>query len=72
MLVLAAAAGVAFACSGQAADRVVIASNGVKAALEELGPHFEHASSNKVSFQYGVAAVPKINQEKPTALRLTA
>src|SRR5438270_831221 len=44
IIALAAAAALALASSAQAADLVVIASNGVKAALEELAPHYEQAS----------------------------
>src|SRR5207302_3554489 len=59
VLALAAAAAVTLACVAHAADLVVIASNGVKGALEELAPHYEHASGNKLSFKWGVAAVLK-------------
>ena len=59
IVAIAAAAAMALACAAQAADLSVIASNGVKAALEELGPHFEHASGNKVAIKWGVAAVLK-------------
>jgi len=59
VLALAAAAAVTLACVAQAADLVVIASNGVKGALEELAPRYEHASGNKLSFKWGVAAVLK-------------
>ena len=59
VLALAAAAAVTLASVAQAADLVVIASNGVKGALEELAPHYEHASGNKLSFKWGVAAVLK-------------
>jgi molybdate transport system substrate-binding protein len=54
ILALAAAA---LASVAQAADIAVIASNGVKAALEELAPQFEQASGNKLSIKWGVAAV---------------
>ena len=59
VLALAAAAAVTLASVAQAADLVVIASNGVKGALEELAPRYEHASGNKLSFKWGVAAVLK-------------
>src|SRR5438067_13795599 len=59
IIALAAAAALALASSAQAAELVVIASNGVKAALEELAPHYEQASGNKVSIKWGVAAVLK-------------
>src|SRR5436853_7817282 len=59
VLALAAAAAVTLACVAHAADLVVIASNGVKGAVEALAPHYEHASGNKVSFEWGVAAVLK-------------
>ena len=59
VLALAAAAAMTLASVSQAADLVVIASNGVKGALEELAPRYEQASGNKVSFKWGVAAVLK-------------
>jgi molybdate transport system substrate-binding protein len=56
ILALAAAAAATIAIGARAADLVVIASNGVKPALEELAPHFEHMTGNKLSFKFGVAA----------------
>src|SRR5438132_728995 len=56
VLALAAAAAVSLASVAHAADLVVIASNGVKGALEELAPRYEHASGNKLSFKWGGAA----------------
>jgi molybdate transport system substrate-binding protein len=46
-----------------AADITVLASNGVKAAFDELAPAFERATSNKVAVKYGLAAVLKRNIE---------
>src|SRR5262245_53577199 len=40
-----------------AADIKVSASNGVRAALEELAPAFERETGNKVALRFGVAAV---------------
>jgi molybdate transport system substrate-binding protein len=57
ILALTAASALALASIAQAADLDVIASNGVRAALEELAPQFEKASGNKVSIKWGVAAV---------------
>ena len=59
VLALAAAAAVTLACVAHAADLVVIASNGVKGALEELAPRYEQVSGNKLSYKWGVAAVLK-------------
>src|SRR5215831_146237 len=53
-LACAAALATAPAC---AADIKVTASNGVRAALEELAPAFERESGNKVVLNFGVAAV---------------
>ena len=50
----------ALAAASAHADNVkVIASNGVKAALDELAPQFERASGHKVTIEYGLAAVLK-------------
>jgi molybdate transport system substrate-binding protein len=59
ILALAAAAAVSLVPGAHAADLVVIASNGVKPALEELAPHFEHMTGNKLTFKWGLAAVLK-------------
>jgi molybdate transport system substrate-binding protein len=59
---LATAAGAAAllsAVSAHAADIKVLASNGVKAALEELAPAFERQTGNKLSITFGLAAVLK-------------
>lgn len=64
------AVAIALSCNAQADDLVVIASNGVKPALEELAPHFEHMSGNKVSFKWGVAAVLKRDIEGGTPFDL--
>ena len=66
----AAAAAMLLAPAAYAADLVVIASNGVKPALEELAPHFEHMTGNKLSFKWGVAAVLKRDIEAGTAFDL--
>ena len=42
-----------------AADIKVLASNGVKAALEELAPAFERETGHKLTISFGVAAVLK-------------
>ena len=57
ILALAAVSALALTSVAQAADLAVIASNGVKAALEELAPQFEKATGNKVAIKWGVAAL---------------
>ena len=47
------------AASTRAAEIKILASNGVKAALEELAPAFERQTGNKVSIIFGLAAVLK-------------
>jgi molybdate transport system substrate-binding protein len=42
-----------------AAEIRVLASNGVKAALEELAPAFERETGHKLAFEFGVANVLK-------------
>jgi molybdate transport system substrate-binding protein len=49
----------AYAGASGAAEIKVLASNGVKAALEELAPQFERATGNKVTIVWGLAAVLK-------------
>ena len=49
----------ATASMAQAADIKVLASNGVKSALEELAPVFERQTGNKLSITFGLAAVLK-------------
>ena len=63
IVMLAAAAAVALACSAQAADLIVAATNAVKPALEDLVPVFERANGHKVSLKFGVAAVVKRDLE---------
>lgn len=43
----------------QAAEIKVLASNGVKSALEELAPAFERETGNKLVIEFGLAAVLK-------------
>jgi molybdate transport system substrate-binding protein len=47
------------AASVHAAEIKVLASNGVKAALEELAPAFERDSGNKLVMSFGLAAALK-------------
>src|SRR5258707_15717457 len=54
-LLLAALIGMT-AASARAAEIKVLASNGVKAALEELAPAFERETGNKLSITFGLAA----------------
>ena len=70
VLALAAAAALSLTCSAQADELVVIASNGVKPALEELAPHYEHMTGNKLTFKWGVAAVLKRDIEAGTPFDL--
>ena len=63
---IAAVTGVA-AMTLHAAEIKVLASNGVKAALEELAPAFERASGNKLSIEFGLAAVLKRQIESGAA-----
>lgn len=59
LIVALMAAATLLSVSAYAADITVLASNGVKAALDELAPAFERATGNKVSVKYGLAAVLK-------------
>ena len=56
---LAAAAALFSLSSVQAAELKVLASHGVKAALEELAPAYERQTGNKLSITFGLAAVLK-------------
>jgi molybdate transport system substrate-binding protein len=60
-LLLFAAGGLAILAvpSVRAADIKVLASNGVKAALEELAPAFERETGNKLVLSFGLAAALK-------------
>jgi molybdate transport system substrate-binding protein len=60
-LLLFAAGGLAILAvpSVHAADIKVLASNGVKAALEELAPAFERETGNKLVLSFGLAAALK-------------
>jgi molybdate transport system substrate-binding protein len=53
-----------------AAEIKVLASNGVKAALEELAPAFEGESGHKLNIQFGVAVPLKRQIEGGTAFDL--
>src|SRR5215831_5465016 len=55
---LGTAAALAVSSAGAAEIRV-LASNGVKATLEELAPAFERQTGNKVVIEFGLAAVLK-------------
>lgn len=48
-----------FGGTAQAAELRVLASNGVKAALEELAPAFERETGHRLAFEFGVANVLK-------------
>ncbi|SRR5579871_1600616 len=47
------------ACAAYSAELAVLASNGVKAALEALGPAFERESGHSLRVRFGLAAVLK-------------
>jgi molybdate transport system substrate-binding protein len=66
-----AAAGALLAVStAQAAEIKVLASNGVKAALEELAPAFERETGHKLVITFGLAAVLKRQIEAGDAFDL--
>jgi molybdate transport system substrate-binding protein len=69
-LLLAAALATTLAMPARADEIKVLASNGVRAALEELVPHFEHASGHKVSVSFGLAAALKRQIEAGEAFDL--
>src|ERR1700704_1838738 len=54
----------------RAAEIKVLASNGVKAALEELAPAFERATGHKVVIVFGLANVLKRQIEAGEAFDL--
>jgi len=54
----------------QAAEIKVLASNGVKASLEELAPAFERQTGNKLSITFGLAAALKRQIESGEAFDL--
>ena len=56
---LAAIAAMLATTSVSAAEIKVLASNGVKEALNELAPAFERATKHKVAISYGLAAALK-------------
>jgi len=68
-LLLAALIGMT-AVSARAAEIKVLASNGVKAALEELAPAFERQTGNKLSITFGLAAILKRQIEAGEAFDL--
>jgi molybdate transport system substrate-binding protein len=68
-LLLAALIGMT-AASARAAEIKVLASNGVKAALEELAPAFERETGNKLSITFGLAAALKRQIEAGEAFDL--
>jgi molybdate transport system substrate-binding protein len=63
-------AGLFAAASIPAAEIKVVASNGVRAALEEFAPAFERATGNKVVITFGLAAVLKRQIEAGEAFDL--
>lgn len=54
----------------EAAEITVLASNGVKAALEDLAPAFERESGHKLNIQFGVAVPLKRQIEAGAAFDL--
>jgi molybdate transport system substrate-binding protein len=69
-LLVAAALITTLAMRAEAADITVLASNGVRASLEELAPHFEHMGGHKVTFAFGLAAALKRQIEAGEAFDL--
>jgi molybdate transport system substrate-binding protein len=69
-IALAAAVGLVAMTSIRAAEIRVLASNGVKAALEELAPAFERETGNKLVIEFGLAAVLKRQIEGGAAFDL--
>ncbi len=67
---LAALAAMLCAAAAGAADIKVIASNGVRATLEELAPAFERETGHKLAITYGLAAVLKRQIEAGEAFDL--
>ncbi|HZE59015.1 MAG TPA: substrate-binding domain-containing protein [Burkholderiales bacterium] len=67
---LAALAAMLCAAIAGAADLKVLASNGVRATLEELAPAFERETGHKLAVTYGVAAVLKRQIEAGEAFDL--
>jgi molybdate transport system substrate-binding protein len=65
-----ACAAAALAAPIQAAEIKVLASNGVKATLEELAPAFERETGNKLAITFGLAAVLKRQIESGEAFDL--
>src|SRR5437773_4566038 len=66
----AALAAMLFAAAAGAADIKVLASNGVRATLEELAPAFERETGHKLAITYGLAAVLKRQIEAGEAFDL--
>jgi molybdate transport system substrate-binding protein len=58
------------AVSARAAEIKVLASNGVKAALDELAPAFERETGNKLVVEFGLAAALKRQIEGGAAFDL--
>jgi molybdate transport system substrate-binding protein len=67
---IATAAALLAMSSIEAAEIRVLASNGVKATLEELAPAFERETGNKLVIEYGLAAVLKRQIEGGAAFDL--
>ena len=67
---LAAAAAMLFAAAAGAAEIKVVASNGVRATLEELAPAFERETGHKLAISFGLAAVLKRQIEAGEAFDL--
>jgi len=67
---LAAITAVLASASANAADLKVLASNGVRAALEELAPAFERETGNKLVISFGLAAALKRQIESGEAFDL--
>jgi molybdate transport system substrate-binding protein len=61
----------AFAAGSQAAEIKVLAVNGLKSVLEELGPQFAKATQHKLAMEFGTAADLKARIDKGEAFDVT-
>src|ERR1700680_2230307 len=64
----ATAATLAFGAPAQSSEIKVLSSNALKTVLEDLGPKFEKATENKITFAFDTAAGLKAEIEKGAAV----
>ena len=67
---VAALGAVMFAEIGQAAEIMILSTNGLKTVVEELGPQFEKATQHKLAVRFAPAAELKAAIEKGAAFDL--